>query len=236
MVHYHPLQPPESEIITICSSHINFFSFSHFSLPITIQAKHKSPLFSCSPFFVSGKSKRKRAANYPTNRKAGPSILTRSKKRQQRYKCEIQTTMQCQIELNKLYASLSSSNRSDLSGQKVVVCGRGCYFHCLPPSCLFLLSTNTTHTRAYSNCWATLERVVQKREVEIYCDLVDLNIESGGDNIGRWIARNVTSRVREIHSGSLVIHISIDWMAIEEDSRLGVLCGKSDSFMVCLTR
>ena len=73
--------------------------------------------------------------------------------------------MQCQKELNKLDSSLSSSNRCDLSGQKVVVCGRDCYFHCLLPSCLFLLSTNTTHTRAYTNCWATFERVVQRREL-----------------------------------------------------------------------
>ena len=110
--------------------------------------------------------------------------------------------MQCKKELNKLDSSLSSSNRCDLSGQKVVVCGRDCYFHCLLPSCLFLLSTNTTHTRAYTNCWATFERVLQRRETEIDCDLVDLNIESVGDDIGRWIARNVTSRVREIHNGS----------------------------------
>jgi hypothetical protein len=45
LVHYHPLQPPEPEKITICNSHINFFSFSHFSLPKTIQAKTQNSSF-----------------------------------------------------------------------------------------------------------------------------------------------------------------------------------------------
>ncbi len=54
-------------------------------------------------------------------------------------------------------------------------------------------STNTTHTHAYTKSWAIFEGVVQKVKIRIYCDLVDLNIESGGGNIGRWIARNVTS-------------------------------------------
>ena len=43
------------------------------------------------------------------------------------------------------------------------------------------------------------------------------------------------SKPRKRTKVKFVIGISIDWMAIEDISRLVVLCGKFDSFMVCLT-
>ena len=77
MVHYHPLQPTEPEIIAICSSHIHFFPSLIF--PFQQQSKQNTKFLFFYSFFVSEKSKRKRATNYPTL--FGPSILTRSKKK-----------------------------------------------------------------------------------------------------------------------------------------------------------